>query len=298
MRMTPPRCTSRGLAVLALLLLAGSPGAWAQSRSSNAQKLQWPTTFSGPPDFAFTREEAVSDATARAAREGEALPQVPTLSQMLGDDARLDPMGIYKPVVISATADVSGSADASATQVQPTGSSLIEKLLAGSVGLPEVKDSFSPDMAEFRAGLAATLKRAVEEWQPSAARYSFGGLMNKLVLQAIVTSPEKYAVINQQQYAEGDTMQLSVPVPVPDMEVINALQEQMPAEDSVTPALYKQYQDVYEQTIADYAKARQANPAVGRKILQVPVVIRSITQRKVVLEVNGERHELAIRFTY
>lgn len=299
MRTTQIPCTK--VALLALLAIFVAPLAHAQNQlrpASHANKLEWPRTFSGQPDFLFTRDEAMTEARARAAREKEPLPLTPSLKQLIEDDSALDPLGINKVEVTTSTAtDISGT-DVSETDIVNTGQTLMERLMAQAVDLPTVTATGKPDLTEFSRQLNATISSTIARWQPSAGRYNFEAVINGLVLQAIVTSPVKYAVINQQRYEEGETFRITVPMSVPDAEIQDAMRTRMPVSGTLPESLMKSYDEVYKTTLDNFNFYRNKNPAIGQQTLVLPVRITSIAPRQVMLDVNGQSYALTIRYAY
>ncbi len=294
-----PSTSARGaLLLLAAVLLAG--GAHAQATGgSRAERLEWPRTFSGTPDFIFARDEAISQARADAARNGVPLPLVPSLGVLIEDDSQLDPLRILVPVktAVSQTELVSGTGQV--TDVLTSGrQSLMDKLMAQAIDLPVVAASAEPDLTQFRNQLGATLTRAVEKWEPDAARYSFGSALSTLVLQAIVTSPVSYAVINQQRYEVGDTFRISIPMRVPEAVLAQALNAQMPAPGTLSPALEANYSKAYDEALQQFATERAQKPEIGYKTLVLPVQVTSISRREVMLDLNGAPYVLTIRYAY
>lgn len=303
----PQRCIREGGAHMKTILLAASlfaaalPGlALAQTQPSNstsskAQRLEWPRTFSGQPDFAFTREEALTEARTRATREGQPMPLAPTLPQLLNDDSVLDPMNVLAPKVELVT-------DASGTTVSETlvtrGQSLMERLMSQAVDLPAMAAPEKPDLTEFSAQLSATVTRTVANWQPQAGSYNFEGVLAGLVLQAIVTSPVKYAVINQQRYTEGETFRITVPVPVPEAEITRAMDARMPVSGMLPESTMDGYREVYRNILSGFNAKRNLNPSLGQQTLVLPVRITGITARQVLLDVNGQPYALTIRYAY
>lgn len=298
MRMTLPRSTSRIAAfTLTLAVLAFAAHA-QQSTSSGADKMEWPRTFSGQPDFAFTREEAVIEARTQSARNNTPMPLIPNLQQLMNDTTALDPLGLNRPTITSATEVSATDADVSGTATPTRAMTLLEKLMANAVALPQVSGTLSTNVAEFKANLFTTINSTISNWHPAAGRYNFDAVINTLTLQAVVTSPVKYAVINQNKYVEGDTFQLQVPVDVPDLEITSAMQAQMPISGTLSPDIYAQYQQVYGDVYKTFTAARSRDVSVGRQMVTVPVSIKAIEPRKVFLDVNGQTYELPIRFAY
>lgn len=298
MRTTPTRSTSAALTILALALLA--PLGHAQTaQHSRAARLEWPRTFTGQPDFLFTRDEAKAEARTRAARENEPLPLSPSLQQLVEDDTVFDPLGIMSPQP-EATTDASGTivSGTDIVTVSSRGLTLMDRLMAQTLDLPTVSSTAAPDLTEFSAQLRATLANTVATWQPAPGGYNFESVLGSLVLQAIVTSPVKYAVINQQRYAEGEVFRITVPVAVPDAVLQGALAAQMPAAGSMPAALEESYAAAYKKAWEDFVFKRNQNPDTGRQPLVLPVRITGITARQVLLDVNGQPYALQIRYAY
>lgn len=287
---------------LATSFLVPQIHAQTSSGTSKAQRLEWPRTFTGQPDFAFTREEAVSEARTRANRENEPLPLAPSLAQLINDDTVLDPLRQSAASISAAAeaeaADVSGTEVPTGAPVVTGGQTLMERLMAQSLDLPIVSSTTKPDLTEFRNQLSATISGTIANWQPQAGRYNFEGVLNGLVLQAIVTSPVKYAVINQQRYVEGETFRITVPLAVPDAEIDAALLARMPAEGTLPAPLMESYQAAYKEALTGFAAARNKTPTVGQQTLVLPVRITGITPRQVLLDVNGQPYALTIRYAY
>jgi hypothetical protein len=295
-------------ALALLLLLAAGTSAHAQNtqgeaatgptHESRASKLEWPRTFGGQPDFLFTRDEAMADARARAARENEPLPLTPSLKQLVEDDTPLDPLGILAPKAED-VAVVSGSDVTSETSINaPRGQTLMERLMAQAVDLPTVAATGKPDLTEFNNQLAAAITTTVAGWQPQPGRYSFDAVLNGLTLQAIVTSPVRYAVINQQRYAEGETFRISVPLMVPDTDIHAAMDRLMPVSGTLPAELQSGYDEAYKTAWNNFAFKRNQDPALGRQTMVLPVRITAISARQVMLDVNGQPYALQIRYAY
>ncbi len=269
--------------------------------TSKAQRLEWPRTFSGQPDFAFTREEAVAEARSRAARENSPLPLAPSIQQLLNDDTPLDPLRLSAESIsedASAAEDPSSTEPTDETTVVNGGQTLMERLMAQSLDLPTVSTTVAPDLTEFKSQLSATISNTIANWQPQAGRYNFQGVVSGMVLQAIVTSPVKYAVINQQRYLEGETFRITVPLAVPDDVIDSALKARLPVSGTLPPPLMASYEQAYTDIKSGFDNLRTRNPDVGQQTLVLPVRITGITGRQVQLDVNGDPYTLTIRFAY
>lgn len=294
MLMIKIRFTSATSLALLAALLAPLSG-WAQSGGSKAQRLEWPRLLSGQPDFAFTRDEAFQDAVAKANREGGEMPKVYSLTNLIDDQTVFDPLGLNHQTVSATVAGLGEESQVSST-LQPL--AVIDPLMANVMVLPSFNTSYTVDLGEFRASLVLTLNQTITNWRPPSNRFDFNDIGNGLTLQAVVTSPERYAVINGQRYAQGDTFQLQVPVTVPDMEIDAALQKRLPVSGTVSVEVSSQYQKAYEDVLGEFYKARSGKPSLGQQVVMVPVKVKAIQPRKVVLDIQGEEHVLQVRFAY
>ncbi|NBX86467.1 MAG: hypothetical protein EBQ80_04425 [Proteobacteria bacterium] len=287
------------ISILALVALgwAGASVGWAQAPSNgasgNAQRLQWPRTFTGQPDFAFTREEALQEAKSRAKRENAKVPVLPTLEDLLRDDIKFDPFGIKNEEI---TATVSGTEEVSGAMVR--GKSLMDKLMENVVDLPKFEQRAGLDLAEFENTLRQTLQASLESWQPQIKNVPLDGVLGGLILQAVVMSPNKYVILNGERYREGDGFKVQIPVMVPDNWILSALENKMPDEKLVGPELMENYQTIFESVVADFAQQRNANPMLGQKMMILPVKLVQILPRTVLLEADGRRYELQVKFAY
>lgn len=296
------RHTPHVLAVFVACAAMWAGGAVAQDTGakSQAQRLDWPRTFSGQPDFAFTREEAITEARAAALRANMAMPSPATLMDVFSDDSILDPLQL---TVVSATGVLVSGTDAEegVSGTVPT-ATLMQRLMASALGLPVVSDTLPADVSEFKFGLMSTLSSTLQRWQPTLTPgtdgKTYAGVLDMLTVQAIVTSPVKYAVINQQRYAEGESFLLQMPMQVPDKDIMAALNNRMPPSGTVPLATMAEFQQAYDSVLAGFFAARKQSDSLGRKILTVPVLVKEIQPRKILLSVKGEEHELEVKFVY
>jgi len=271
--------------LLPFLLIVSCP-TWGQEQL----KLEWPRTFTGQPDFAFTREEAIAETRARAARNGDASPQIPSLLTLAADETLPDPLRLRKVEEPQADGTLKARDDDALAA--------LNMALVPTAVLPTYATPTTPDLTEFRATLAQTISATIAAWQPNPAQFELAQVVNTLVLQAIVTSPSRYAVINGGRYTEGSGFLMRIPVAVPDILIKQALTELMPTAGTFDDATFAAYGLAYQEALANYAAAQQANPEVGQQALNLPVVVKQIQTRKVVVEIQGRRYELGMRYQY
>jgi hypothetical protein len=252
-------------------------------------KLEWPRSFTGQPDFEFTREEALSEARSRAARAGETPPQLPSILTLATDEAVPDPLRL-----ISAET----TAEDGTLRLEETLADPLAGMLTPAGNLPQFTTPTVPNLREFKATLAQTIVATIEAWRPDPARFDLANVVNGLLLQAIVTSPNQYATINGGRYGVGSSFLMRIPVNVPDGEIMLALEAEMPAVGTFDEATMAAYRAAYEEALAEFASTRTRNPGFGQQALNLPVVVKEIHTRKVVLDVNGQPYDLGMRYKY
>lgn len=303
MSMTPTRCTKRMALLMNLclrtipiiLLLAAATPAMAQTaasgavpNASQAVRLNWPRSFTGQPDFAFTRDEALTESRRRAAQDNLPLPTAPLLEALLNDQGAPDPLKLGNAELVSLT-------DAFAENVALISASVV---VSASDRLPELGTGPVTDLSGFQQNLPMLLAQSIAEWQPDLAQYDVSFITRQLTLQAIVLSPLTYTVINQQRYQAGDTFMLAVPLDVPSERLQQALLTALPPSTTMNLTDYAAYTNAVQAQMAAFEQARSTNPAIGQQLVRIPVRVVAITARHVALEVNGQPFELAIRYAY
>jgi hypothetical protein len=299
MCMTPTRSINamhtlmRPLTIVLLLVVASpamaqSPAGNSLPKASQADRLNWPRTFTGQPDFAFTRDEALIESRRRAAQDNLPLPTAPTLEALLTDQGAPDPLKLGAGSAVSLTEAFAEAAKLVADTTLPS--------TPGS--LPDLGNGPVTDLSGFRQNLPQLLAQSIAEWQPDLAQYDFSFITRQLTLQAIVLSPLTYTVINQQRYQAGDTFMLVVPLDVPDQRLEQALLSALPPSNTMSLPDYAAYTEAVQAQMAAFQQARSANPAIGQQQVRIPVRVVAITARHVALEVNGQPFELAIRYAY
>lgn len=279
------------LAFLTVNLLLAGQGAWvsvvhAQDGKRSSVAHAWPRTFSGQPDFEFDKKEVMAERAKQAEPQGLPAPKPPTLADLLEDEK--------VELLTSVVAETSPTTLVS-------GSTLMGKLNDFTVALsnlPSLTDIRELDVTEFRKSLRHTVRRTVAAYQFQTGKYSLEHMLQAVTLQAVVTSPERYAVVNNKQYREGESFPITVWAGPTDAALMDAMAAHLPMEGSMTEAQAAQYQAAYEDAVKDLAALRQTNPRELQKQVVVPATILAIQHRKVVLEFNGQRHDLDIKFAY
>jgi hypothetical protein len=275
-----PRSTS----VFTLLLLLACGSAAHAQESHRGTRINWPRTFGGQPDFEFARADVVKDATDAATKQGLPAPSFPTLEELL-EDTTLTPLMLEELPV----ENVSATATVSVTDVSQTG--FIADIL------PAMDRDEKIDLTEFRTMLVGALAQQVRTFRLSDGMDA-SYLLRQLKLQAVVRSPVAYATINETRYKVGDTITLPLMAGPSDMAQINLLNGLKPPSESMTPEAADQYQAVVEDVIKELAAKKTANPAEYQKVFDLPVTLMEIQPRTVIVQFQGQKHELSIPFLY
>lgn len=276
--------------VVATLLIGVNAGALAQARGG-ASKVEWPKTFGGQPDFEFTKAEVLEARTKNALAEGDREPKVPTVADLLGDE---------KVTLISRVVAVVSGTDA-VSDTESAKDAVLAKLAGFNLAmssLPSVTEAVDVNLDEFKGELRRIVRKKVADFDLKPGRYSLDYVLNAMALQAVVTSPMRYAVINGEQYREGESFRVSVKIGPSDGELLDALAAALPAEGTVPEAQALRYQEAYEDMVKELAANRQANPIRLQRTFSLPVTILAIQSRKVTVEFNGQRHDLLIKYAY
>lgn len=253
--------------------------------TTHAQQLQWPKTFSGQPDFVFERNEIIKNELSRAKNEGAEQPTTSTLDDLLTPQMKkLSPLQLRQSQSVhTSQEDVESEVDFSS--------------LGGniqSVALPDVVRNELLDISEFKELLDVTAKTAVRKTRLDTNSFDFSPYLARLTLQAVVTSPTQYAVINQRRYKPGERLQLHVPVPISLDDIESALNQHMPPEDVLPEDRFKQYQTARKEVLDDYAQ--QIKTGRLKRTQKLSVQLQKIESRRAILKVGERQYDLAIKY--
>lgn len=271
------------LALVTFLTLAATAQAQT-TRGGGLNRLDWPRTFAGQPDFEFGRAEVIADAKGKNAKP------VPTLADLL-EDVPLDPLGLEG---LKGAGTVSGTAEVSGTVVVGAA----QDVSGGIFQLPSLGGGDDMDLTGFRRGLQQRLSEYLQNWQPDLRTFELSYLLRNLKLQGVMTSPVRQAIINGTTYRVGEQLKASVTVEPSGAELLNVMEEQIPPAHTLTPAQAAQYREAFDTEAALVARNRQEAPANFQRTFTLPVTVRAIESRKVTLELNGMTYDLSIPFAY
>lgn len=264
-----------------LLLLASVIA--APTHAQQKQNLNWPKTFSGQPDFVFIKDDVIKEALTKAKEEGAEPPTSATLDDILTQKTTVTPLQLEAPNPRLETAQPDDLPTTSiATPTTPDAT------------LPDVVADALLDVSEFKKVLEVAAQSAVRKARVNLNKYDFRPDLARLTLQAVVTSPNQYAIINQHRYGVGDRLHITVPVQISEDDIKTALNAHMPPASALPPERYAQY----ETTRQDVLTAFKAEQSAGkiRRTQRVPVQIKRIESRKVILSINGKDYDLEIKY--
>ncbi len=268
--------------ILLSLLLASSILA-APVHAQSAKALVWPKTFSGQPDFVFIKADVVKEALTKAKEEGAEPPTSATLDDVLNAQTTVTPLQLEAPnpkIKTDDSSEVSSVSISTPAQQDAT--------------LPDVLADALLDVSEFKAVLETAAHSAVRKARVNLKKYDFRADLARLTLQAVVRSPNKYAIINQHRYTEGDRLHITVPVQINADDIKMALNAHMPPQSALPPERYAQYVKTRDEVMTEFNTEQNAGNI--KRSQRVAVKIKRIESRKVILNIDGKDYDLEIKY--
>lgn len=249
-----------------------------------AVAAEWPQTFSGQPDFVFEKQELVKETLTKAKEEGRESPTLPTLDDLLLHSGGYNPLNLNK---IADERDEPAAAEVTLgllSTVTPVQQNVLPDVLAEAL----------LDVSEFKVVMENAATTAIRKARVDMNKYNFEKDLARLVLQAVVTSPTQYAIINGRRYHTGDRLHISVPVRVGEDDILAALNAHMPPADAVSEDRYAQYEAARDEVVKAFGE-KQAAGGITR-MQRIGVKVKRIESRRVVLSVDGKDYDLEIKY--
>lgn len=265
----------RPILLLSLTLSTTITGAYAQSYS-------WPSTsFRGQPDFNFNRAEVLEgNQKVQQAGRGKALSSE-TIAPSIGSV-------IQAPLVNPFNKDAVGREQ---QQQVPN----IE-LNIQVPQLPELTIEDQLNLDEFSAYLNSLVETASQQTNVDLSEVDFNKELNKVVISAMMTSPDPYVIINGKKFRPGDRFLLPVQVNESTDRIERMISGQMPPPSSVTTSTFQKFEALKDEALQRYRQKRaqfqQENANANTH--NVSVTIKEIKHRKVVVSALGEEYTLNI----
>ncbi len=271
------------------LFLTAIPVVYAEKNSTTI----WPKTFSGQPDFDFSRENILEERIKKSKDSSTPFKQQTLKDVLIAKDVH----PVYQPV--QASKDVSGTILTS-TEDALEEISLLSELSNFKMLTTELPDMVSRteliDLSEFEAHLQRVIERTIKETDPQFNEHNFNNELKRMSIQAISISPKKYAIINNQRYTEGERFQIPIQVMPIDQDIANAVTNAMPNKLSMTEDNYALYTELQQKVLANYAQTRTENPNSLLQTHPVTVTIKRIQRRKVTIRIFNTEYDLEVKF--
>ena len=282
--------TIRILSSLLLLVLM------AASAHAQTKRAEWPRTFSGQPDFDFERHEILADRQ-KALQEGKELVNdvPPGHMEDLLLETDIDP---FKP---GEEVNTEGAETALLTlEGEEKNIEALDELAdfkVKSSELPTLKEKkVIIDLDEFRHHLEKIVDATVADAEPVSETFSIESNLQHVTVQSIVSQPNKYTIINNRRYREGDQFTIKMPIIIPHEVIAEEIAQNMPTPEDLPEETFKLYDAIRKEMLADLQKERTSRPERFITTYPIHVIIKEIIHRKVLVSVQGEEHELAIKF--
>lgn len=257
-------------------------------------RVDWPRTFSGQPDFDFERSEVIADITQK---EGAEAAITPTLEKVITTPTFDDPLYLGTPADGNQGPKLAGAVDFDAEDTTIQSLEELSEFEMKAAQLPSVQaQNELIDLSEFKTFLEGIIDKTVKATKPNLEEVNPNALLDKLLLQAISHQPNKYVIINNKRYEEGDRFSLPLVIIPSNDRIGDAIAAYMPSTQVVTPDTYALYEEVRAKTMKEYLARKKENLEAFKIIHPVSVTIKRIEHRKIVVEMLGKEHVLEIRF--
>lgn len=273
--------------------------------STHAQSINWPKTFNGQPDFDFDRTEVVIELENKKEELGFD-PYVATVGDLLAEEPvdPFDPKPRYRkdkksgnnnpflpPQLVESEA-LANTEDASLTALLPAND------VSAGVSLDVSKTDETVDLSEFEAYLTNLVERkGVHFTTPDLSTRNLSSELAFVRVQSVVTSPEKYAILNRKKYRPGDRFTLRVKVKATPVDIEPMLEKHMPPRASIDSATWAKYEAIKAKILEDYAKKAEekAKEAKGT-YKQLPIIVKRVEHRAVVLRLYEREYRLKMKW--
>jgi hypothetical protein len=264
--------------------------AFAQSRP-----MEWPRTFSGQPDFDFERQEVLTERK-RKAEEGENVAATPGTWEQVIKAPPPDPFSPRYPKQKKGKT-VPGFAAENTGNDEDT--PLLPQLQAfENQQLPQLDASRTVDLSEFKSFLERVIDEQVKNAAPRLEEVNVRAELDKIIVQTIATSPDRYVMINGRRYVVGDTLSLPIATVPPAEGIIAAVDSHLPAEETVGVETFSRYKTIRDEVVKEFTINRNANIKAYQTVHPLKILIKRIESRRLVVEILGQEHEISLRYAF
>jgi hypothetical protein len=281
--------------------------------SVSVNAATWPKTFSGQPDFDFTREEVIKELKGKQKELGFK-PYIANLEDIMITES-IDPFtpkpryrqiplvgeGVtrnpFLPAQLLENENLNSTGEEAITTPEKSLLNLPDfELIATDISahIGEANSATTApflDLTEFETyldKLAAELSKPATELD--LATVDLAPEVQELNIQSIVTSPLKYAIVNGRRYKVGESIPLTLKIPVVSTPVDHALIAELPNESQLDAETYAAYKAVYEKIIAKHSTKKE-------ELIEknVQAYIKNIERRTIILVIFGKEYEIKWR---
>lgn len=271
------------LLLTGLLLLSAAIG------HAQSSETPWPRTFTGQPDFDLARDEVLKERERKKAN-GEDVGEDPPTWRTLLTQKSFDPLRL----------------NTDATQQRQDNKPLFPQVGPGEEAaapqrvqqLPELEKVETLDLDEFKTLLENALSEGLKNAPPRYEEINFGAELKRIKINSIVLSPEKYVILNNRKYREGESIIIRIKMPPAVDQILAQLDTLMPDKESMPEENYKRYSDVRKDVGTAFIADRQKNPTKFVRLQPLNVTIQEIGKQKITFNVLGELHVVRLNFRF
>ena len=253
------------------------------------QRITWPRTFSGQPDFDFVYDDVVEERVQKY-DEGEDVIATTTNWETLLTTEGIDPFEPPYPK--------KKEGDGTDIEFEPAETSYATSFDTNGVNLLNLSAlgaSNTIDVSEFKSFLGNVISKAVRKAPPHFEELNMQAEISRIVVQTIATSPVKYAMINGRRYTEGSVLNLPVYLIARTEDIVKEVDLQMPNPAQLGAQTQKTYKAIRDEVIKDFVQDRNKRPNAykAKHMLQVEIV--EIKRRQVIIKVLEKTYDIIFR---
>lgn len=182
------------------------------------------------------------------------------------------------------------------TEALPSYSIAVNQLPDIETASEEVVDN----LTAFAQFLENIIKQEEKSQKADLKNIDFRQYLSSLVLQSVSTSPEKYAVINDIRFIEGDRIPIRVSyTPKTREDIEKVIDTYMPSQTSLPENIYGQYVNLKNATLEQYEDEQKSQTVQFDELGEKQIVngyIKRIESRRVILSILEKEYPVVIRF--
>lgn len=274
-----------------VFIVAASSCVIAQNAS---RALNWPRTFTGQPDFVFTKEEVAAERVKKGAELGLVFIQ-PTLKDIFTNAAA--PAQLLSPLAQSNILDESLITAEGIENAEISALDNLDEYTTDTNELPDLAEETPVlDLSEFRSHLYKLVEDTIQNATLNDTQLNMAQELQRIVIQTIALSPQKYAIVNNQRVHEGQKFMLPITLTTTPDTINTVLNKALPPKHLLLPETYALYQELKDEVASDYARTHAISPAAHQITRPLPVTIKAIRHRQIDIKVGDKIHTINVSF--